>query len=584
MSGPWKHPDSGIYYFRRDTPSDLKRHGQRLKALGVDYRASIHRSLNTRDRRDAERLYNNVKQEVDALWSRWRLLLEIGPQPLAHTALAGIVKEATERFLDAHEVEPEATPEFPPIELPPGTTFGPQTQKAYKAMSRSKREAFLNMMAELAAGTEATRNRITQDILAAYSRDGSYGFLLADIMPAFAAEIERQAGPHAADVLSLLHSLITPADKAHANMMMVREQANARAALESSAVLDFRQLRDLRERLDSMPPFDPKAGTKKTTKPDVVTFTGIVDEEERRGRDKDTLMASKRGKASTTISKYRRIAEDFELWRKSGDVVTVTPAEVTRWMEHLYIKSGNTRSTVRGKAEALQAITKWGQRHSNNRLFPNGLPLDGLTLPEKDEVDSTARTYCVEQATVILRASRKETKVERRWIPWLLAYSGMRVNEASQLTASDFEMIEGHWFANVRDDGSERTTKTHKGRKVPLHSAVIAEGFMDFVKKQKAAARIFPKRTQANLYEWVTEEVLKDEKSVPPPNHGWRHFFRDLCRRYRVDHEAEHFISGRSFGREHEALARSSANSYGGTDLRLKGYAEELEKIQPLKV
>lgn len=47
MSGPWKHPDSGIYYFRKDTPSDLKRNKQRLKALGVDFRASIHRSLHS---------------------------------------------------------------------------------------------------------------------------------------------------------------------------------------------------------------------------------------------------------------------------------------------------------------------------------------------------------------------------------------------------------------------------------------------------------------------------------------------------------------------------------------------------------
>ncbi|WP_371822018.1 DUF6538 domain-containing protein [Martelella soudanensis] len=57
MSGPWRHPRFGIFYFRRDTPSDLKRGKTRLKALGIKYRGEVHRSLQTRDPKEAQRRY-----------------------------------------------------------------------------------------------------------------------------------------------------------------------------------------------------------------------------------------------------------------------------------------------------------------------------------------------------------------------------------------------------------------------------------------------------------------------------------------------------------------------------------------------
>jgi integrase len=585
MAGPWRHPHSSIFYFRRDTPSDLKRKRKELVALGVPYTASIHRSLETRDRKEAERRYAGVRDQVDAMWSRWRALLAGAPAPLSHTEMAGIVGETVRRFLNAHRDQPDATPPFPPISHPAPGQFGQHTEAALKAMPEAARSTYLTFLWHYAQAPGDERKAMTSRILAEYAEDGRHSFLIKDIAPAFADALRVQTGDEAASVFDSLPAPVTLKDEAQAHLMTVGELGAARSALAAASELDYRQLRDLEAKLEALPPFDPHiVGGKRARGPNSsVTFASIIDEEDKRSRDKSSLMAARRGKAQATLKKYRRIAEEFATYRKSGDATTVTKAEVSKWMDHLFGGKRNTsRTTVRDKASALQAITKWGQRQHNGQLYPRGLPLEGLTLPEKDEVDSSKRTYSLEHAQAILLATRKEaSRPERRWVPWLMAYSGMRVGEVAQLEKEDLEQIEGRWFVHVVDDGESRTTKTKKGRKVPLHSAVVVEGFVDFVKGAHGP-RLFPNRTQANLSEWIRGEVLKGHPNLPPANHGFRHLFRDLCRRYRVDHEAEHHITGRAYGKDQTALAQSSANAYGGSDLRLRGYAEELEKIEPV--
>lgn len=579
MSGPWRHPKSGIFYFRRDTPSDLKRAKSRLKALGIKYRGEVHRSLQTRDPKEAQRRYPKVRDAVDSVWESWRQTLAGAPPALTHTDMAAMVGEVTRRFVDSHKATPEFTPPPPPLQVPPAHYFGQHTSAALEAVSDEERADFLQFLKRFLWASDEQRDELSRKLLADYAQSGRFGYFITDIAPALAEGLKQQVAPEAQAVKDEYGKPITAVDEAQLNLLMLSQLAEARGGLEQTLGLDYRELNQLEERLRALPPFEAtarKAATKTTT------FTNIIDEEEKRSRDKDSLMAARRGKSAATLKKYRRIANEFATYRHSENATTITPGEVSRWMDHLFkAEPRPSRTTVRDKGAALQAICKWGQRQSSGQLYPNGLPLEHLHLPEKEEVNSAKRTYSLAQAQAILKASRKETKAERRWVPWLMAYSGMRVGEAAQLRPEDFERIEGHWFAHIKAEG-ERTTKTHKGRWVPIHSAVIAEGILEFAKAAKPNAPLFPARTQGNLSEWIHGVALKGDTQIPPANHGFRHLFRDLCRRYRLDHEAEHYISGRSYGKGLEDLARSSAQGYGGTELSLKGYAEELEKIAPL--
>lgn len=187
--------------------------------------------------------------------------------------------------------------------------------------------------------------------------------------------------------------------------------------------------------------------------------------------------------------------------------------------------------------------------------------------------DSATRTYTLEQARKVLEAARQQTdKPNFCWIPWLLAYSGMRVGEALQLEKADLFELQGNWFVHIRV-GEGRTTKTRKGRKVPIHQALIAEGFIEFV-KSRPAGKLFPGTFQdQRIREWLKEGPLKGYDDTPPPNHAFRHLFEDALFGD-VNHKAALYIAGRSSG--------SSADDYGGSDLKLLELAAQMKKVRDI--
>ncbi|WP_170976307.1 DUF6538 domain-containing protein [Rhizobium sp. FKL33] len=574
MTGPWPHPHSGILYFRKATPTDLWNQRDKLKALKLKVSREVQRSLNTRDPKAAALAYKKVSIEFEEMWARWRSMLSDSPLRLTHKDIHALAGEDALEFLRAKEADPgelriwqqlvqrEVDQELGNCKPGPGLDRQRLFEMGQRLQALHRFDALDKIQAMLGQETK-----------------GSPTHRVLESLRWQTEEILRVWGVARANALVRKMGVKLDAD----TMASLRARCGERL-LDALASLRVRwEEGDYSEPAwaQRIPAYEGPKPARSTTSaaPLKLTLEAIVDEEERRGQDKTALMASRRGKAIATIKKYRRIVQEFSTFRKSELAATVAVSEVMRWMEALH-KAGASRTTIRDKANTIRAVTQWGQRQTSGQLYPDGFPLEDLAVPDRDAVDSRSRTYSLDQAATILKAARGETLPERRWVPWLMAYSGMRVGEAAQLTKEDFVEVEGHWFAHVRSEG-ERTTKTHKSRKVPIHSAVVKEGLIVFV-QAAAPGPLFPKRTQANLYEWITETVLADVDHVPPASHAFRHLFEDLCRRHRVDPEASHYIAGRAFGKEQAELAASSARGYGGSDVMLKGYAEEVEKIAPI--
>lgn len=87
------------------------------------------------------------------------------------------------------------------------------------------------------------------------------------------------------------------------------------------------------------------------------------------------------------------------------------------------------------------------------------------------------------------------------WVPHLAAFTGMRLNEISQLLVADvIQHSDTLWLISVSDDKSlpsagesteaklkKRLKNRASRRKVPVHSKLIELGFLDFVAARKAA-------------------------------------------------------------------------------------------------
>jgi integrase len=106
---------------------------------------------------------------------------------------------------------------------------------------------------------------------------------------------------------------------------------------------------------------------------------------------------------------------------------------------------------------------------------PKEPPRKGFT-PEEAELILTATLATPSHLISV------EMRAARRWLPWLCAYSGARVNELTSLHPDDIPPGKKGIRCMVIKPSLE---KTAQWRVVPIHSHVIEQGFMDYVEERQ---------------------------------------------------------------------------------------------------
>jgi hypothetical protein len=107
-----------------------------------------------------------------------------------------------------------------------------------------------------------------------------------------------------------------------------------------------------------------------------------------------------------------------------------------------------------------------------------------VTVPRK-KVSRAGKYFHTDEIKVILGAAlaientRKVSMATRRWVPWLCAYTGARAGEITQLRGVDVIEQEGVNAIHITPDAG--TVKTGRGRTVPLHEHLVAQGFLKYV-------------------------------------------------------------------------------------------------------
>lgn len=311
--------------------------------------------------------------------------------------------------------------------------------------------------------------------------------------------------------------------------------------------------------------------------PEPITFDSIIEEEvKRRARGKDAKPMPARG-----VKKYKDDCAFFAKWRKSEDAQTVTAAEVKNWIEAMQDAGDIGNRTVGKRVQNLRTVINWGRSNDPANFLPAGNPLTGIKLPDYTTTPSYLRAYSLDEASKVLAASRKETRPLFRWLPWLCAYSGMRVSEAGALYKEDFFKVGERWFWKVTTAGGRKLKNASSERRIPVHPALVSEGLIDFIGKAPAG-RIFKGETkdevnvQPRMSGWIRNLIPMDEHPELSPNHGWRHLFENLCRRDRVSEEARAYMTGRVFG--------NSQALYGRSEVMLSGLADAMDQITPIEI
>lgn len=278
--------------------------------------------------------------------------------------------------------------------------------------------------------------------------------------------------------------------------------------------------------------------------------------------------------APATEKVWRRHIAHFIAFLGHDDAARVKLADVVAWKEKLLEEpsgGGKPRSvrTVRDSYLAVvRSVFSWAA--SNGKIAHN--PAAGVTVGGKRKPSIRDRGFTADEARMILSAAltlppprlSPERKLARRWVPWICAYTGARVNEITQLRAEDVKREGAVWTIYITPEAG--STKNGKARTVALHPHLLDQGFLRAIAGATGPLFYDPtlyrggskgnpqyKKVGEYLARWVREEGVADPNVWP--NHGWRHRFKTEARRAGIDAETRDAIQGH--------VPRTEGEAYG---------------------
>ncbi len=287
-----------------------------------------------------------------------------------------------------------------------------------------------------------------------------------------------------------------------------------------------------------------------------------------------------------TATPFVSIRDLFARWKTVAVVKPRTVEETEYAMEALITFLGHDDASLLTRAD----LARWRDAQKaagltnntwNNRLSMLAQPLRFAVTEGKLTADPTldlrlAKSrvkspppYSDADAVLLLAAARNETRPSYRWAHWVMAFTGMRAGEVLQLTGGDVRNDDGIWYIHVHEDDADKSVKTGVRRNVPIHHALIAEGFVRYAQTIARDAPVFPDKLPDKhgnrggrawnvVGKWAREFVTDPRYA---PDHSWRHRFIDRMRRAGVPKPLREAIVGHAgtsteagYGEEGEAL------------------------------
>lgn len=478
MARPFKHPQTGFYYFRKGVP-------ERMRHLVGKREVKV--SLGTKDPVEAKRLNGVVAGEVDAEWTR---LLERAEKPkdvLTREQIVSLSGELYRALIAEHGADPGEP------------------------------------------GRWARKLHEIQRALPEHLRSGKAP---STFFQGWYFEIGPQAqhfvGGKIEGLLEREGLSVTWETRIKLCMAGATAVAQAYRELEKRANDDYRPDPDGQR----FPEWKGLVKTRIDAEP--VAWTDVYALYERTSKP-----------APSSVKRQKGVITAFFSFLDHEDMTRVTKGDVQRWVDHRQTKVSDR--TVR---DADFAHPRTLFLFAKGRDLIANAPFDGVQVTVKDEPKTRDREFTLDEAERILKASliepgkrmTTEGAAARRWVPWLCAYTGARVNEITQARANDVAQEKSRngqmiWCIKVTPEAG--SVKTHEARLIPLHPHLIEQGFLEYVESRAgvhlfydpgrarngSAANPQYKKTGERLARWVRGTVGIKDVGVDP-NHGWRHLFR----------------------------------------------------------
>jgi integrase len=235
-----------------------------------------------------------------------------------------------------------------------------------------------------------------------------------------------------------------------------------------------------------------------------------------------------------------------------------------------------TPATIAQKLQSLHHFTKW---LVNNDYLPAD-PMAGVTLPPRLVANSKVHKegFTDEQLAKIFqglapyRNSADPMRVEWYWITLLLAHSGCRAMEVIQQHKSDVQEIDGVWCMSISDQSPGQRLKNRPSKRiVPIHSAVLNAGFLDWW-KDRPDGQLYPlvkPYGAQKTSDWTTYLLIKLKIKRPElTQHSFRHAVTIKLERARVHYSLMRRLLGHAVGKSVEDRVYLGSLQYSAKELQ----------------
>jgi integrase len=316
MARPWKHPKTGMWWFRKAVPRDLKDKRSELAAMGIALTLEIKHSLKTKIDSVAKERWSLANAECEQRFTAMRNTLANGPSKLTNMQVAAMAGEIARQLLAS---DPDLNDDY--VNL---NGIG-----ELKVTWRQTVELF-----ELIAANGLDRYKGTRDVI--------NKFVAKALLKQAIIAIDNQSKLQ-------LEARIVKDLPAHAQML---------ANMQEEGDYELPQVFRKRPRLDVA--FAAKA-------PAMVTFDQLIEGWKRN-----------RKAGPSSVKAYINWCKAFTKWRKSDNAGTVTRKEMITWREALQADPKFNDKGNKNKLAGVHGMLEWGI--ANEKLTYKDNPAKGVTV------------------------------------------------------------------------------------------------------------------------------------------------------------------------------------------------------------
>ena len=173
-------------------------------------------------------------------------------------------------------------------------------------------------------------------------------------------------------------------------------------------------------------------------------------------------------KAGHTGLDRRMTSAEIDAYLRAGDLGAISEDDLAGYRLHL-LQNGGAFDHL-ADIKALFGVAKRGK-------FIKADPSAEVPLPDKQT--NPRASFEAEEAARILTAAR-HAKPYLRWFNWLAAYSGAIPSELLGASTDQVYQKFGVWVLHIRPPKGGTLKSEYRPRIIPLHRALIREGFLDY--------------------------------------------------------------------------------------------------------